>query len=324
MLPDLAWPCPSSETLTAMADSREQITIRSLDGGTEARFAPDANMVCSSFAYRGAELIDERRGLQAYAEHGRTMGIPLLYPWANRLGRAGYRAAGAEVTLPAGDPRLVYDEHGLPMHGVIPGLLRWEASQSHPDRVTARLAWEAPELLELFPFRHSLLYEAAVEDRALTISTTVQASGEVEVPVSFGYHPYLCVPGSGRAEWRITLGVSAQLELDHQMIPTGASKPYERGSFVLGDSGFDDAFEAAHGACFEAAAGGAAVVVEFLQGCAFAQVFTPPTGNSIAFEPMTAPANALNSGTGLNVVAAGSEFRAAFRVRLSGEPPLAG
>ena len=35
-----------------------------------------------------------------YAQRGKTMGIPLLHPWANRLSRAGYAAAGKEVTLP--------------------------------------------------------------------------------------------------------------------------------------------------------------------------------------------------------------------------------
>jgi galactose mutarotase-like enzyme len=49
-------------------------------------------------------------------------------------------------------------------------------------------------------------------------------------------------------------------------------------------------------------------------------VFAPAGGEFVCFEPMTAPGNALNSGSGLTVLAPGGEFHAAFRVRLSGEP----
>jgi len=54
-----------------------------------ATFVPGAGMVCSSLRHDGAELLAQRNGVRAYAERGSTMGIPLLYPWANRL--AGLR-----------------------------------------------------------------------------------------------------------------------------------------------------------------------------------------------------------------------------------------
>lgn len=43
-------------------------------------------------------------------------GVPLLYPWANRLGAAGYRFGGRAATLKGSTPR---DEHGLPIHGLM-------------------------------------------------------------------------------------------------------------------------------------------------------------------------------------------------------------
>ena len=42
-------------------------------------------MVGSSLADGEVEFLGQRRGLHAYVTTGRTMGIPILYPWANRL-----------------------------------------------------------------------------------------------------------------------------------------------------------------------------------------------------------------------------------------------
>ena len=42
-------------------------------------------MVCTSLADDGFEFLGQRRGLNAYVTNGKTMGIPILYPWANRL-----------------------------------------------------------------------------------------------------------------------------------------------------------------------------------------------------------------------------------------------
>ena len=43
-------------------------------------------------------------------------------------------------------------------------------------------------------------------------------------PVTFGYHPYLRLPGVPRAAWHVELPVVRRLELDERGIPTGASE----------------------------------------------------------------------------------------------------
>src|SRR2546421_10345408 len=132
----------------------QALTISSPSGSTEADFVPGANMVCCSVRHHGAELLHQGEGVRAYAERGKTMGIPLLHPWANRLASRTYRAAGKEVTLRSHDRRITLDPAGLPIHGIIPGLLRWEPQQPGTTHaLIAHLAWDAPELLELFPYR---------------------------------------------------------------------------------------------------------------------------------------------------------------------------
>lgn len=300
-------------------DGFESITVASPDRSTAAEFVPEANMVCCSLRHDGLELLDAGEGVRAYAERGKTMGIPLLHPWANRLKGFRYRAAGRAVTLPRGDPRIPVDPGGLPIHGVIPGLLRWQANPgAAAGKLTAGLRWSAAELLELFPFPHELHLDVTVGTGELSLVTTLSATGDVAVPVAFGYHPYLTVPGSPRQAWRVRLGAFRRLVLDQRMIPTGVREPVQRRRFRLGKLSLDDGYDALSvPAEFEAKSPTAAITVDFRAGYHFAQVYAPPDRDFICFEPMTAPANALCSGDGLQLVSPGEDYRAEFAIRIA-------
>ena len=89
------------------------------DGGLEATFVPGAGMVGASLRHRGAELLGLRGGLRAYVAERKTMGIPLLYPWANRIGRRRFALAGREVVIDPEATPLRLDAAGLPMHGLL-------------------------------------------------------------------------------------------------------------------------------------------------------------------------------------------------------------
>ena len=68
-------------------------------GGIEATFVPDAGMVGCSLRHREEELLGQRGGVRAYVAERSTMGIPLLYPWANRLTQRRFSVADRDVDL---------------------------------------------------------------------------------------------------------------------------------------------------------------------------------------------------------------------------------
>jgi aldose 1-epimerase len=304
-------------------DGFSALTLSEL-AGLEAAFVPAAGMVGCSLRHRGDELLGLRGGLRAYVAERKTMGIPLLYPWANRLGRRRFGVAGREVDLESVSPPLRVDGNGLPMHGLLSGLGGWRVARHEATSGGAVLVADfdfgpADGLIAAFPFPHALRFEAELTSGTLTITTTVEATGGAPVPVAFGYHPYLRLPGVARREWEVAVPVHEALRLGEQMLPTGERMPAEVESGPLGDRTFDDAYVAPAGSePFALSGGGRRIELAFLSGFPFAQVFAPAEDDVVAFEPMTAPTNALvDGGAVLPLLAPGESFRAAFSITVT-------
>ena len=286
------------------------------DGDLTARFAVGAGMVGCSLREGGEELLGIGGGLAAYLDHGAVFGIPLLYPWANRLGGWDYEACGLRVELDRGSPLLHGDEHCLPIHGALAAASDWRLVSHGASSLVARLDFGAhPELLAVFPFPHVLELAIRLEAGALTVATTVTA-GESEVPLSFGFHPYLAPPGAAREEWWVELPSRTALELDDRGLPTGRATELAAEAFALGGRTYDDLFAVAPGSRFSVAAGGRRATVELTSSYRYAQVFAPADQPVICFEPMMAPVNALRSHEGLRRVPPGGSANAAFALRV--------
>src|SRR5690349_17076678 len=183
-----------------MADV-QPIILRDPSSSLTATYVPVAGMVCSSLADDGVEFLGQRRGLEAYISNGKTMGIPILYPWANRLSASKYPIDGAVVTLTPGVAGVRSDEHGAPIHGVLAANPGWLVIEQTDNKLVAILDWSGkPRLLATFPFPHILTMTVTLADRTLTVATTVMPSTAASVPLCYGYHPYLQLPDVPRAD----------------------------------------------------------------------------------------------------------------------------
>ena len=259
-------------------------------------------MIGTSLSDDGVELLGQRRGLHAYVTNGKTMGIPILYPWANRLsanelwGRRRRRDAdpghrrSAHRRARRADPRCA---RGLPR---LAGHRRVRTPQ-----LTADLDFGGrPRLLATFPFPHVL----TVGHHARRPHADGRDDGDADDrgvgAAVFRLSPLLHHPGVPRgavaapdtrpcATCRWTTGAS----------PPAAAEEWPASSEPLGDKVFDDGFDevAPTVRCSRSSGGDRRIEVHFEQGYPAAQVFAPGAATtSSAIEPMAAPTDALRRG----------------------------
>ncbi len=298
-----------------------EITISDPDGGLEATFVPDLGMIGSSLRHQGEELLYQHDGLQAYADRGSTFAVPLLHPWANRLSDWSFELGGQEIRLDEDSSLINRDAAtGTAIHGLLAASPHWQPTDADRTTLTAELDFGAvPEYLAVFPFPHRLRYSAEISGETLTVTLTVIAEAETAVPVSFGFHPYLTLPGSDRRGWQVEIPVARQTLVDDRMIPTGKTVTIAPGALdgVLGerifDTGYDQLLDTPE-PTFVVADDRRRLALTHVKGYPISQVYAPEGSQFICFEPMTAPVDALISGIGLHWVQPGQEFEAIFTV----------
>lgn len=282
-------------------------------------------MLVSSWSVRGVPVLAELATPEQYANEARFTGLPLMYPWANRLGGHRLPTPDGPWPLPV-DPRvLTTDPAGLPLHGAHPSLLRFStdtpasrdpSSVDHRDRTSATLHWgRTEEQRALFPFEHRVQVAIGIGPSSLHISVTVHADA-MAVPVSFGVHPYLRLD-SDPADWRVELPARTPVVLDERLVPTGEHSE-RRGPEVIAvrTRALDDGFVGLDGGVglrlFDTSR---SITVTHERGYPCAQIYAPSDADVVCLEPMTAPTDALRRGTS-SVVEPGGSFTAVCELRV--------
>ncbi len=293
------------------------VTLRDAAAPITARFVVDGGMIGISLTDDGTELLGQRRGLDAYLTSGKTMGIPLLYPWANRLSTNTFRVADEVVDIAPDGAGVRTDGNGLPIHGLLAAHPDWRVVTESADELLAEFDFTRhPELLASFPFPHTLEVAISLRGRALTIRTVVIATGADPVPLCYGWHPYLQLPGVPRAQWIIETPAMRHRAVDERGLPTGTTEAQPAETKPLGDTVFDDGYDqVADGAVFAVSGAGRRIEVEFVEGYPAAQIFAPTGEDLICFEPMAAPTDALTQG-GYGVARPGQPAGAEFVIRV--------
>ncbi|UCZ61060.1 aldose 1-epimerase [Mycolicibacterium phocaicum] len=282
-----------------------------------ATFVPGAGMIGTSLTDGDLEFLGQRRGLEAYLTNAKTMGIPLLYPWANRLGGNTYDVDGAVVTLTPGAGGVRVDPNGSPMHGTLAAYPGWLVTEQSTNSVTAAVDFNRPGLLASFPFPHVLTQRVTLVGRVLTVDTVVRPSASAAVPLCFGYHPYVTIPGVPREDWILETPTMRHLPTDDRGLPSGAAEAWPARSAPLGDTAYDDGFdEVPDGAQFILRGGDHRITVTFETGYPAAQLFAPPGDALVAIEPMAAPTDALRRG-GYRLAAPGRPATARFSIKVN-------
>jgi aldose 1-epimerase len=255
----------------------------------------------------------------------------VLVPWPNRVAGARWLLDGAEQRLDVTEPGLGNASHGLLRNTGYRAVER--AVDCGGDAVTLA----APVFPQHgYPFHLGTSVRYTLVDLGLTVTHTLVNHGGRPAPVAVGAHPYLRVGDTPVAELVLTVAADTWFEVDDRLVPVG-SRPVEgtaydlRAGVRLGDVALDTAYtdlgrdtDGRHRHRL-VAPDGATTELWADPDFGYVQVFTQPAfpgvdGEelAVAVEPMTAPADALNSGAGLRWLEPGETWSSSWGIRTVG------
>lgn len=257
---------------------------------------------------------------------GTRSGIPVLFPFPNRIAGAQFEWAGRTWDLPParpGDPNAI---HGFcakrPWRD-------YEPTGSAAVTGTFRLTRDAPEVAADWPGDLELRLTYELGDHSLRLTADVVNVDDHPVPFGLGYHPYFSLLGcADLADVRIRVDAGSYWQL-RDSIPDGTVAPVTGdrdlqvsarvGSRTLDDvlTGLPPFRPGPDGLMSRAGLSGDGATLDMRYDSAFRDivVFTPDNRESIAVEPYTCPTDAvhlqqLGGDVGWRTLAAGEAWRA--------------
>lgn len=291
----------------------------------EAVVVPGAGMNLVSLKVDGREHLAMPLPLAEFMATERTGGVPLLYPWANRLRGDRYDFEGRTVDLST-LPHLKRDGAGLPMHGLLLRHAGWTL-ETRVSGATATVEgvidWTADEaLMQAFPFPHRLRVAWTIGEDAEGVhatSTLVVEPEDEPVPVAAGWHPYLAPPAANRDELAIAGPELRRIPLDPRGLPelddAGRLEdgPVESLDGPLADRTWDTLFQAPSGGFrFTVAGAHTSITIDGGEAWRSLQVYAPAGSMFACVEPMFAPTASLSTGSGCLVAQPHHSLRGSF------------
>lgn len=281
------------------------------NGSATARIAPEAGFCCLSWIVDGREHLHLPVPEEEFRTKPKTGGIPLLYPYANRLRTDPW---------PGRDD--VKRDDGVPCHGFLLRFSSWDKLESSAHRAEATLEWSRhEELMSLFPYGHSLKIAFELGERSLRATTTVAANAGVDVPISFGWHPYLSLAPTPHEDLNLVTPMLRQVQLDAKGIPvrdrSGALQldASKNPSGSLAGRAFDDLYQLQErGAELQLMGDTAGIHMRLDSQWSYIQIYSPADADFACIEPMTAPVAALSDDRDHPTVKSGETFEATFEM----------
>mgnify|MGYP006271396645 FL=1 len=151
-----------------------------------------------------------------------------------------------------------------------------------------------------YPFKVRLAVAIALSGPKAAIRFTATNIGGAAAPVTIGWHPYFFLPGSGTDELLLKIPASGYVPVDNRLLPTDVSAAPAgteldfTASRLIGPTAIDIAYGGITGPITLESRRHRLVLRQDRSLFGYVQVFTPPTRDAIAIEPISAATNAFN------------------------------
>ena len=311
-----------------MADSQYSIEKKQVDGfeiyalrheGTAvAKVVPALGNNC--FVYRVSyqsewyDIIDPPPDLSTLEQRPTAFGNPILFPFPNRIrdGKWEFEGKTYQFDKSPDSPTTI---HGLLLnrpYTVDASFIESTARDFNQPRGAilkcSLNSEEFPDVIRQYPFPFKIEITYTLQDSVLSMYTTIINTGETNMPMGYGIHPYFNVNISGTAnaqEALISVPANKYWELDDVLVPTGAILDVKgtldlRDGQPFGKIKLDHVFtdvqmvDSVSRCSIVNQDTGYGMVMESDSIFRELVVYTPPGRDAICFEPYTCPTDAIN------------------------------
>ena len=277
--------------------------------GCRAKIAVDLGFNCFSFTAvttSGArvDVLSAAEGFESGGHPASRSGIPLLFPYPNRIAGGRYSWSGRDYHLTP--DKVPFDKTGNAIHGFCIDR-PWRIVSQSESSVTAifRTSVDAPERLALWPADAEIELTYELRDSCLQSLITIRNPSDQPLPWGFGTHAYFRLPlghSSSAEQCTIYAPASQTWELD-ECLPSGkiqpaaaklSASPAFRG-LKLDDIYTDVSTDNGEVIC-RLTDPAAKLIVEQRFPAVFREIvaFTPPWATAVCLEPYTCVTNAIN------------------------------
>jgi aldose 1-epimerase len=251
----------------------------------------------------------------------------VLVPWPNRVEDGVWSLNGAKQQLDITEPE---------RHNAIHGLLRnapYRVIEQSDDAVTLG-ATVFPQ--HGYPFFLETSVRHELTDEGMTVTHRITNESDDPAPVAIGTHPFFQIGDVPTEDLTLTVHAGSRFPVDERLNPSAEiavdGTDYDlRGGRTVAELNLDDAFgdvkPVDQVTATLTAPDGRSVSLWQDDNFPYVQVFTTrifPRGTghvtAIAIEPMTAPANAFNSGQSLKWLNPGETWQATWGIRYTAAP----
>lgn len=268
------------------------------------------------------------RGVDLIPPYPNDMAAPaasgtVLVPWPGRVRDGAWTQRGETYQLAITEPKFQNASHGL---------LRFAPYRvaAHTADALTLTAAVVPQTGYPFHLHTSVTY--AIVDDGVHVTHEIVNVGTAEAPVALGTHPYFFISDTPTADLALEIDARTWFPIDERNLPldpvpvdanTDVREPRRVGDLSL-DAAYTDVTRDSNDRIRGVLHAPDGRRLELWAGADFAylQAFTtdryPGQHPAIAIEPMTAPADALNSGRGLRWIEPGASWSLEWGVSFNG------
>lgn len=249
-----------------------------------------------SLSLNGIQIL--KPSMDELMTHG---GCAVLVPYAGRVRNGTYTYQGKKYLLPK-------NSEGNAIHGFLKDTLMKisRKTETSLELQTSLVHPGYPSALDV-----NIKYE--ISDSALSVQCRVMNVGDIEAPVSIGFHPYFL-----GTRWEIEHECElVKLEMEEKLFPDGKRNPYNFNGFEHGsEDQFDDCY---YFPCDAVLKTDSYRLKMNKKNMSYVVVYNGEWAEerSVALEPYTSAPDAFNNGIGLIRLSHNDSYECGFSVELS-------